>query len=43
MMGNVLTIHERDPNFPHTVLIRIQQFLGKVSHRHEGSKEANQE
>lgn len=26
-MANVLRIHERDPNFPHTILERIQAFL----------------
>ncbi|KAL2278304.1 hypothetical protein FJTKL_14572 [Diaporthe vaccinii] len=27
MMANVLRIHERDPNFPHIILERIQAFL----------------
>lgn len=27
LMANVLRIHERDPNFPHTILERIQAFL----------------
>lgn len=27
MMRNVLRIHERDPNFPHTILLRIDEFL----------------
>lgn len=27
-MGAVLKIHERDPNFPHSILMRIQEFLG---------------
>lgn len=26
-MANVLRIHERDPNFPHIILERIQAFL----------------
>ncbi|KAK3331417.1 OPT oligopeptide transporter [Apodospora peruviana] len=26
-MSAVLKIHERDPNFPHTILMRIQEFL----------------
>lgn len=29
LMKNVLKIHERDPNFPHEILIRIDEFLGK--------------
>ncbi|KAK1985221.1 OPT oligopeptide transporter [Colletotrichum cereale] len=27
MMENVLRIHDRDPNFPHTVLMKIHEFL----------------
>jgi len=27
-MASVLRIHERDPNFPHNVLLKIQEFLG---------------
>ncbi|KAK0649961.1 OPT oligopeptide transporter [Cercophora newfieldiana] len=27
MMLSVMRIHERDPNFPHTVLLRIREFL----------------
>lgn len=27
-MANVLRIHERDPNFPHVIIERIQAFLG---------------
>lgn len=27
LMESVLRIHERDPNFPHTVIMRIQEFL----------------
>lgn len=29
MMQNVLKIHDRDPNFPHSVLIKIHEFLGQ--------------
>lgn len=28
LMTNVLRIHERDPNFPHIIIERIQDFLG---------------
>ena len=31
MMVSVLKIHERDPNFPHSVLLRIQKFLGMLN------------
>lgn len=31
LMKNVLKIHERDPNFPHSVLLRIDEFLGGCS------------
>lgn len=31
LMKNVLKIHERDPNFPHAILIRIDEFLGESS------------
>ena len=32
LMKNVLKIHERDPNFPHAVLLRIDEFLGGYLH-----------
>lgn len=32
LMKNVLKIHERDPNFPHEILIRIDEFLGEYHH-----------
>ncbi|GKT40651.1 uncharacterized protein ColSpa_00832 [Colletotrichum spaethianum] len=29
MMENVLRIHDRDPNFPHSVLMKVHEFLGE--------------
>jgi hypothetical protein len=31
MMVSVMKIHERDPNFPHGVLLRIHEFLGRMT------------
>ena len=28
LMANVLKMHENDPNFPHTILVKIKEFLG---------------
>lgn len=30
-MTQVLRIHERDPNFPHNIILRIDEFLRKSS------------
>lgn len=29
LMGNVLKIHEDDPNFPFAIILRIKAFLGE--------------
>jgi hypothetical protein len=29
LMTNVLSIHNHDPNFPHTIMEKIKEFLGK--------------
>lgn len=29
LMSNVLLIHENDANFPHSILIKVHEFLGK--------------
>ena len=40
-MTNVLKMHENDPNFPHTVLTKIQEFLGKLANLLERKQSSN--